>query len=332
MNKKWVLIFIVAALFAQCKNSSANKEAKEAADQAANIENKAILSIGTISLTNREFKNFVKFQYADIFEQKNNDKMLSRLFDVFEEQQIILFKAEQMDIQVSESEAADYLKEIKARRQDSLVDASMIPNVLKIQKYLLANVYKEIQISDAEVTQFYESNLTDFRKTEEIQLFQIMVKDREKLLAIRQELLKQPARFEEVARRESISPEAAKGGAMGVFEKGMLPQEMEGVVFSLRVNEISPIVESPYGFHLFKITRKRKARMLLLADVKDEIKNKMLSARLAAAYQDFLSRLKTEVPVKLNYDNLYFSYIKSDSGVSNNETKNYSDSDPDPDH
>ena len=203
------------------------------------------------------------------------------------------------------------------------MDEPTIRNVLKVQKYLLANAYKDMAVSDAEVAQFYESHLSDFRKSEEIRLFQIMVKDREQLLKIRQELLNQPSRFEEVARRESISPEAANGGAMGFFEKGMLPQEMEGVVFSLKVNEISPIVESPYGFHLFKITQKRKARMLLLDAVKDEIKSKMLSARLAAAYQDFLTELKMEVPVHMNYDNLYFSYIKSDSGVSQNETKNY---------
>ncbi|MEI6614179.1 MAG: peptidylprolyl isomerase, partial [Chrysiogenales bacterium] len=216
-------------------------------------------------------------------------------------------------------------------RPDLVVDTPAILNVLKVQKFLLVNVYKDITVSDGEVAQFYESHLNDFHKTEEIKLFQIMVKDREKLLKIRQELLNQPSRFEEVARRESISPEAGNGGAMGFFEKGMLPQEMEGVVFSLKVNEISPIVESPYGFHLFKITQKKKSRMLQLTAVKDEIKNKMLSARLADTYQDFLSSLKEEVPVQLNYGNLYFTYIKSDSGVSENETKNLSDGDPDPD-
>jgi parvulin-like peptidyl-prolyl isomerase len=312
MNKNWVFIFIIAVFFAQCKNSTTNRKAKEAVDQTAAVENKVVMTIGSISLVNRELKDFIRFQYADIFEQKNNDKLLSRLFDVFSEQQILLFKAEQANIQVSESEKADYLKEIHARRQDLVVAAPMICNVLKVQKYLLANVYKDIAVSDVEVAQFYESHLEDFRKTEEIQLFQIMIKDREKLLKIRQELLNQPSRFEEVARHESMSPEAANGGAMGVFEKGMLPQEMEGVVFSLKVNEISPIVESPYGFHLFKITRKRKSRMLLLADVKDEIKNKMLSARMAAVYQNFLTALKTEVPVQLYYDNLYFPYIKSE--------------------
>jgi parvulin-like peptidyl-prolyl isomerase len=334
MNKKILLVFLAAAFFAQCDRSDADKgekQARDAAGREAAEANRVIMTIGSTSLTNRELKNFIKFQYADVLGQKNNDKLLSRLFDVFCEQQVLLFKAEQAGIQVSESETAEYLKEMQTKRQDLVVDAAMVRPALKVQKYLLANVYKDIMVSDAEVEQFYESHLTDFRKTEEIKLFQIMVKDREKLLKIRQELLNQPSRFEEVARRESMSPDAANGGAMGFFEKGMLPQEMEGVVFSLKVNEISPIVESPYGFHLFKITQKRKARMLLLAAVRDEIKNKMLSGRLADAYQGFLAGLKIEVPVQIQYGNLYFPYIKSDSGVNENETKSLSDGDPGPD-
>jgi len=330
MDKKWVFIIVFAAFFAQCKNSSAPNNDKQVADKAAALDNRVVLAIGSASLTNRDFKNFIRLQFVDAFTQKDNDKLLSRLFDVFCEQQILLFKAEQANIQLGESEVADYLKEIKSRRQDLNVDVPTIRKVLKVQKYLLVSVYKDVAVSDAEVTRFYESHLTEFRRSEEIRLFQIMVKDREQLLKIRQELLNQPSRFEEIARSESISPEAANGGAMGFFEKGMLPQEMEGVVFSLKVNEISPIVESPYGFHLFKITQKRKARMRLLDAVKDEIKSKMLSARLADAYQDFLVGLKTEVPLQLHYDNLYFSYIKSDSGVSQNEAKNFSDSDPGP--
>jgi parvulin-like peptidyl-prolyl isomerase len=330
MKRGLPFIFLIMVFFARCDHSSADRKKTDAAVQAAALENKVIMTIASVSLTNRELKNFIKLQYADVFEQKNNDKLLSRLFDVFCEQQVILFKAEQAGIQVGESEVAGYLAEIRAKRQDLVVDAQTALQALKVQKYLLLNVYKDIAVSDAEVAQFYESHLSEFRRTEEIELFQIMAKDREKLLKIRQELLNRPSRFEEIARNDSISPEAANGGAMGFFEKGILPQEMENVVFSLKVNEISPIVETPYGFHLFKITQKRKARMLLLAAVKDEIKDKMLSSRLADAYQVFLSALKTEVSVQINYGNLYFSYIKSDSGVSENETQTLSDGNPGP--
>ncbi|TFG75979.1 MAG: hypothetical protein E4H23_10125 [Chrysiogenales bacterium] len=315
MNKKWFFILAFALFLAQCKNQSAGGKVPPPVDRAAADESKVILTITDVSLTNRDLKNFIKLQYSDVFKQKNNDKLLSRLFDVFCEQQVICFKANQDNIQVGDDEINEYLKEIQSRRQDLDIDREMIRNVLKVQKYLLARAYKDIEVSDNETAKFYEANLREFQKSEEIQLFQILVKDRENLLAIRSELLNQPSRFEEIARSKSLSPEAANGGAMGFFEKGMLPQEMEEVVFSLKVNEISPIVESPYGFHLFKITQKKKSRMLLLAAVKDEIRSKLLSAKLSAAYEEFSKELRDEVPVRIDQKNLYFTYIKSDSGV-----------------
>jgi len=327
MNKKWSLILILALFLGQCKNQANGGKNPDPVEKAADSENKVILSIVDVALTNRDLKNFFKLQYADIFNQKNNDKLLSRLFDVFCEQQVIWFKAKQEGIQVEEDEITSYLREIQSRRQDMDVDRQMIRNVLTVQKFLLATAYRDIEVNDDEAARFYEANLKDFQKSEEIQLYQIMVKDREKLLAIRSELLSQPSRFEEIARSESISPEAANNGAMGFFEKGMLPQEMEEVVFSLKVNEISPIVESPYGFHLFKIIQKKKSRMRSLAAVSDEIKSKLLSAKLAAAYGEFLKGLQAEVPVRIDYQNLYFTYIKSDSGVNQDESNNFSDRD-----
>jgi len=328
MNKKWVIFLIFAVFFARCKKSSDADGSKPPVDPTAGIEKKVILAIGNVSLTNGDLKNFIRLQYADIVGKQNNDKLLSRLFDVFCEQQIILFKANQEGIQVGDDEVAAHLTEIQSRLQDTPVDREMVRNTLKVQKFLLAGAYRDIDVSDAEVAAFYEAHLGDFQRSEEIELYQIMVNDREKLLRIRSELLSQPARFEEIARSESVSPDAAKGGAMGFFEKGVLPQEMEEVVFSLKVNEISPIVESPYGFHLFKVIRKRKSRMQVLAAVRDEIRSKLLSAKLTAAYGEFLEGLKTAIPVRVHHENLYFSYIKSDPGANENENKNLTGSVP----
>jgi parvulin-like peptidyl-prolyl isomerase len=327
MNKKWAILLCIAVFFCQCKKKSPGDGPAPPVDPATAAENKIILTIGGANLTNQDLKNFIQLQYADIFEKKDNDKLLSRLFDVFCEQQVILFKANQEGIQVDDDEVTAFLGEVQSRGQVQDLDREIVRNSLKVQQFLLAGAYRDIDVSDAEISGYYESHLADYQKTEEIELSQIMVKDREKLLQIRSELLGQPVRFEEISRGESISPEAGKGGAMGFFEKGMLPQEMEEVVFSLKVNEISPIVESPYGFHLFKVTRKRKSRMQLLAAVKDEIKSKLLSAKLTAAYSEFLRGLASEVPVQARYENLYFNYIKSEPGVTENESKNLTGSD-----
>ncbi len=327
MNKKWVIFLCLAVFFCQCNKKSLDDDSVTPIDPAVAGESKVILTIGGAALSNHDLKNFIQLQYADIFEKKNNDKLLSRLFDVFCEQQVLLFKANQEGIPVDDDEITAFLGEAQSRGQAPTLDRNLVRNTLKVQKYLLAGAYRDIAVNDAEIAGYYEAHLGDYKKTEEIELYQIMLNDREKLLRIRSELLEQPARFAESARGESISPEAGKGGAMGLFEKGMLPEEMEKVVFSLKVNEISPIVESPYGFHLFKVTRKQKSRMQLLAAVKDEIRSKLLSSKLTDAYAAFLQGLKAEVPVQARYENLYFNYSKPDSGVNDNENKNLSGGD-----
>jgi parvulin-like peptidyl-prolyl isomerase len=151
-------------------------------------------------------------------------------------------------------------------------------------------------------------------------LYQILVKDRETALKIRGELKNFPQKFEEMAKKHSISMEASKGGLMGYFEKGTLPKDMEDVVFSLPLNTISPVVESSYGFHIFKITQKKRERLLYLNKVKSEIKNNLLSNKLREAYREFLNQARERLKIKINYKELYFQYQPG-----NNNTKTIGD-------
>lgn len=327
MKKKWVLLLVLAVFPASCREKPAPAREGNAARPASGAA-AVILTVDGVNRTNEDLRRFVQLQYADGLGKQEDAKLLSRLFDVFCEKQLILYEAEREGTQVDDGEVAAFLDEARARGQTPAFDREAVRASLKVQKYLLASAYRDIDVPDAEISAYYEAHLGEYQKKEEIELSQIMVADREKLLGIRAELVRDPARFAEIARAESAAPEAARGGAMGFFEKGMLPQEMEEVVFSLKVNEISPVVESPYGFHLFKVTRRRRARMQMLADVREQIRNKLLSAKLTEAYDSFLRGLQAEVPVRIHYENLYFSYIKPDPGVNENESKNLPGADP----
>jgi parvulin-like peptidyl-prolyl isomerase len=148
------------------------------------------------------------------------------------------------------------------------------------------------------------------------------VKDKEKAYEIRQTLLKAPKRFAEIAKKESLSMEAKNGGLMGYFEKGTLPKDMEDVVFALKLNVISPVVESAYGYHIFKVTKIKKERTLFLDRAKNEIKNKLLSDKLRWVYKNFLARLKKELDIKVKNRSLFFTYqpVKGDAN-DNEKTK-----------
>ena len=84
------------------------------------------------------------------------------------------------------------------------------------------------------------------------------------------------------------------------------------------------MVESSYGFHIFKITEKKKGRLLYLDKVKPEIKQILMSEKLRDAYQDFLVSAARELTITIKYNDLYFDYqkIEGDTKDENKETIN----------
>lgn len=318
MKQKWlVAVWLMIGIWA-CKAAPDSTRDQQAEAKAEASDRQSILTINDQSFTNRDLKDFITLQYSDTFTAQANEKLLSRLFDQFIDQQLVVFKAKQEGIEVSPAESDDYFKKMNIAPADVNAKSKLTQDAIKVQKYLITRVYNTIQVDDREIQRYYESHLDEFRKTDEILLHQILLKDREKAIRVRGELLNSPGRFVEMARLESESPEAADGGQMGYFERGVLPAEMENVVFSLKIEEISPVVESPYGFHIFKVTEKRRRRLLTLKMVLPEVKNKLMAEKLNQAYENFLGQLRRELTIQVRYPNLYFSYQPIDNGETAN--------------
>jgi parvulin-like peptidyl-prolyl isomerase len=265
-----------------------------------------ILTINNTHFTNNDLKEFIKSRYPDFSFTNVNARLASRIFDTFIEHKIILHNVDRANINLDQEDIDSYLK-AKTLPQEQEKDPWTKESV-KAQKYLYLKLYKDINVTDAEVRQYYDRHIDEYRKSKEIFLCQIVVKDKDKAYQIREILSKLPDKFEELAKKESISIEAPNGGSMGYFEKGTLPKDMENVVFALELNTISPVVESPYGFHIFKVTKIRKERLEFLETVQNQIKNKLLAEKMNAAYEDFLTQSKKELNIKAIYESLFFPY------------------------
>ena len=70
--------------------------------------------------------------------------------------------------------------------------------------------------------------------------------------------LKAGADFATLAKKYSDDPgSASQGGDLGFVKRGMFYPEFEAAAFSLNVNEISGVVESPVGFHIIQLLERR---------------------------------------------------------------------------
>ncbi|MGI9091224.1 MAG: peptidylprolyl isomerase [Gemmatimonadaceae bacterium] len=87
--------------------------------------------------------------------------------------------------------------------------------------------------------------------------------------------LKKGANFEETARRESMDPGTKNvGGDLGWNRRGSgLVPEFESMMFALRPGELSPVIKTPFGYHIIRVDRVQpaevKASHILIAPVID---------------------------------------------------------------
>jgi peptidyl-prolyl cis-trans isomerase SurA len=132
---------------------------------------------------------------------------------------------------------------------------------------------RPIPPTDAQMREFWEQNRAQQpKRPATISFRQIVIKPvpdsaaRARALARAESLvveLRHGADFGNAAKRFSAdSVSASQGGELGWFRRGVMVKEFEDVAFRMRPGEISPPVETTFGFHVIRVERTQPAEVL----------------------------------------------------------------------
>lgn len=126
----------------------------------------------------------------------------------------------------------------------------------------------DIVIDDEDVLQVFEDNKDAFAEGERVRARHILVDTKEEADELRKRL-QDGEDFAELAEEHSTDPgSGAQGGDLGWFERGMMVAPFEEAAFALAVGDISPPVESDFGFHIILVEERADAKE---AEFDDEI-------------------------------------------------------------
>ena len=220
--------------------------------------------------------------------------------------QSLKFASEQREVTVAEIKSSEFAKaavvtpeQIKAYYYLNK-DKFKVPEQVKVQFVLLsaAGLVHDMKADDAEIKAFYDANSAKFNGDEQRHASHILigfgsnptVQDKQKAKIKAEEILaevkKSPKSFEMLAIKNSQDPgSATKGGDLGSFGRGTMVKAFDDVVFTMKPNQISDLVESEYGYHIIKLIG-ISGQSLSYDSLKLQIKGDILFQKAQAKYAE----------------------------------------------
>ena len=196
--------------------------------------------------------------------------------------------------------------EVKARF-DSARETYRLPE-RRILSYVVADdtaLGSRVSVTDREIEVYYQGHRDEFKQEEEACASHILIKVKqgeakeghpdEEAKKIAQGVLDQVKAgkdFAELAKRSSEDQgSAAQGGSLGCFGHGRMVPEFENAAFSLGPGETSDLVQSPFGYHIIRVTEHKDETFSPLAQVKERIRQSMLAERTRKVVEEKMGRM-----------------------------------------
>lgn len=238
------------------------------------------------------------------------------LLDQLVERRLLLQRFRETGEYVSEGKVRRFVEFIRRQYGDQDFKAIMkeqgideelwlktMRETLEIEHLLEREVYSKLKVSDSEIEDYYNRNKEKFRVGRRWRVRQIVVSSTKMALRLRKLILEGKS-FAALAQEHSIAPENGVGGDLGYFQQGELPENIENVVESLKLGEVSRVVKSPAGFHLLEVSERRLPFQKTLASVRDEVKKRLLADKGRARLEGWLGELKRNAKITYYLENL----------------------------
>lgn len=155
------------------------------------------------------------------------------------------------------------IRQLKSEFRETIKDQLLVQT-------MQSKIGKDISASPNEVRAYFESIPADSLPyiDAEMEIAQIVKKPevtaaqklavKKQLEDFRKKIVAGEADFAVYAALYSKDPGSAKkGGELGFFERGSMVPEFEAAAFTLKPGEISPVIETKYGFHLLQLVERR---------------------------------------------------------------------------
>lgn len=239
-----------------------------------------------------------------------------------------IFRKNNRDSAVSPESLDEYMElfidfKLKVREAKEMgmdTNQAFIKELDGYRKQLARPYLTDSEMLDGLIKEAYERKKTEVRASHILVMVDPgasptdTIKAWDKIMKLRKRIVEGKEDFETVARSKSGSEDpsvADNGGDLGYFSVFQMVYPFEEAAYTMNVGEVSMPIRTRYGYHLVKVTDRRKALgevkvahiMLRVADVRNEEEVRQAETRAREVYNQLLGGASfTELALKYSDD------------------------------
>ncbi len=277
----------------------------------------ALIQVDNNVLTLAEFNEFfepLRAGYED--PQANSETALreARLRFLLElvEEMTLLRRAEELDLHVADEELEEALAHVEQGYSEGSFKEMLIKQALSletwkerlrrhlvVQKVIQKELLPNITVTSEEIKDYYRRYGEEWAHGERIHARHILLSNAEEADRVLKRL-ENGEDFATAARLYSTAPEAKEGGDIGYVARGHLPTCLEAPLFALKDGELSRIIKTPYGYHIFKVIDRKEASDQISDEAIEKIRIRVREEKLEKAYGPWLANLQSRYRIAVN--------------------------------
>jgi parvulin-like peptidyl-prolyl isomerase len=260
------------------------------------------------------FERFLALKMGEFNSAEAPDTLVSEMLDEYIRRRVVLDEAARAGLAVTDAEIEQATKENPQMKTTAATVGTReeLINDMIVEKYYRQVVLRDVRISPEERQKYITDNQSRLIDHAAFYVREIRVQSREMAERLRREVTEGGREFAEVARLHSDAPGSEQGG-LSRYDEGQLPAMLEKVISPLRPGDVSPVIRSSFGFHIFKLERRLQTiptdeRRSQLDERRSRLAEELLARKNQQAVDEAIGRLVSEAEIKINSPALGFTY------------------------
>jgi peptidyl-prolyl cis-trans isomerase C/foldase protein PrsA len=261
-----------------------------------------------------EFEQFLALKVGEFTSPDAGDSLKSKMLDEFIRRRVVLDEAARVGLTITDAEIAQAAQDNPQLKPTTatVVAREELARDLLVEKCFQQVLLKDVRVSPEEIQQYIEKNQSRLTERGGFVVREIRAQSLEEAERLRREVAEGKRDFAAVARLHSDAPNAERGG-LTRYDDGQLPDVLEKAIKPLGPGDVSQIVESGYGFHIFKLERRLQPypideRRSHLDDRRQVLAEEIVARKNQQAVDLAVDRLVSAASVRIVDSGLGFTY------------------------